>query len=412
MKGQSLNITLFEKSGKVFIGSATIIDQNTLLSAAHVVWPISNGFIERIEIAGPASAGQVISIEEGFELNSFASNPDPDGDGLATVSGISVDLALISLPNAIFLDAETSINAAASPGLVYREGFTRDDSVDTLTVDVGWVTPVEGRAHFTSFENASGHSGSGVYEISEGQKSLIGVVSSTRFVTLFDEEVLNWIDSEARQDDSRVTQAETNIDFVSDKRFYLTKQAVAQAGTDSNDFFELEGSIHDLVDGGDGFDYLNVTEGARLKLSDDGSLVVEDENGRAVECRNIELISNQSGFYFTPADQAYADGYFGLSVLFGEGVALDWGQVFRGSLGFQLVERSAVVTELMSYTSENDSEQMYELALEHLALGLSEEEDGSIREWASLVGAAEFVNGAIDYLHLNPNELKPFYFFE
>ncbi len=194
-------------NGLTYTGSGTVVGENDVLTASHVVYNSQAGGLAEEITVYPARDGSD-SPFGGYEydiVNYY--EVDQDGDGLIFRSESEYDIALLGFETAFGNDTgwfELDPNCGSGTyNLTGYPGLYADESGVRMIEDFGYATHVVDATVFdvSSLETNPGNSGAPLWTMKGTEASLVGVLSTEVWAAAISghySEILGWIEDNDR----------------------------------------------------------------------------------------------------------------------------------------------------------------------------------------------------------------------
>lgn len=212
----TVKIDIYSSTQKIS-GHGVIVDPNSILTAAHVLTNLKNP--EALYLDVTFSAGNEKSTKR-YDINQVEAqilkDPDPDGDGEATIEDIATDLGVLG--SSLFSFEEINFPTLKVPE---NQELTLHPTYkyrgDTLKIDIDKnFSKMAAPGVIRTNENmVSGESGSGLFSGLNGDQKLFGIVSTNHYSTAFTDKTIKQISSMMTIDDKpkRISGLEDEIDI-------------------------------------------------------------------------------------------------------------------------------------------------------------------------------------------------------
>jgi hypothetical protein len=191
---------------RIIRGTGVIIDDNSILTAAHVLTPLMDDTNARVRIMFSQSLSKLPVVVQGDDIVvQILKDPDPDRDGQTTLNYIPEDLGVLGSTEFDFqsfwhpaLSTATTIDTVFRPRIldVGGVGYIQHEVSSGLTLTAG-----EGILRL-SHTSIPGDSGSGLFSSRAGAFGLVGVVSTEIYAAALTDQTIEQVLHLATLDDN------------------------------------------------------------------------------------------------------------------------------------------------------------------------------------------------------------------
>lgn len=192
----TVKIDIFSPTQKIS-GHGVIVDSNSILTAAHVLTNLKNPATLYLDLT--FIVGGKISTKR-YDVNDVEAqilkDPDPDGDGEASIQGIATDLGVVG--SSLFSFEEINFPTLRVPKnqeLTLHPTYKYRGDTLKIDIDKSFSKMVAPGVIRTDENMVSGESGSGLFSGLSGDQGLFGIVSTNHYSNAFTDKTIEQISS-------------------------------------------------------------------------------------------------------------------------------------------------------------------------------------------------------------------------